>query len=151
MPYMELTEANRSFHIGRVNALKPDAPARWGRLSAVQMVAHLRKSIEVSLGEVPVRDRGTLLTRTVLRWYLMGFRDWPRAKLQAPPELLAADTQDFEEEIRRLKDAIGRFVAARMNAPDTILVHPRFGPMTIEAFARLHGKHMDHHFTQFGV
>lgn len=151
MPVMELTEANRSFHIGRVNALKPDAQARWGRLSAVQMVAHLRRSIEISLGEVPVEDKSTLWTRTVFRWFAINYLEWPKGKIQAPPVFLPADAEDFDEEVKRLKDAIERFMAARTNAPDMVEVHPMFGPMNIAAFAKLHGKHMDHHFTQFGV
>lgn len=151
MPVMEVTQANKAYFIGRIKALKPEATARWGRMTPAEMLAHLRRMLEISLGEVAVADASTLLTRTVGRWLTINGRDFPKGKMKAPPEAVPTDVADFETEVKRLQEAMERFMSARDNAPDLLEPHPHLGMMKMVQWSKFHGKHMDHHFSQFGV
>jgi hypothetical protein len=39
---------------GRMQGLRPDSPALWGRMSAAQAVCHLIDAFRIPLGEEPV-------------------------------------------------------------------------------------------------
>lgn len=132
----------------RLDRLRPDARALWGKMNVAQALAHMAVTMEMSLGDrTPPR---ALIGR------LIGPMIKPKA-LAAPmrqgnptsPELRIADARDFDVERTRLRGLIDRFVAQGpggvTNAP-----HPFFGPMTTDEWALQMWKHVDHHLRQFG-
>ena len=49
--------ADRQNLVTRIRRISPDAQARWGRLSARGMMAHLHESARMALGELDVPRR----------------------------------------------------------------------------------------------
>ena len=71
----------------RMERLRQDAFAVWGRMTAPQMVCHLIDGFRVALGEEPVTARWTPLRIYPLRWVLVYVLPWPKGTLPIAPEL----------------------------------------------------------------
>ena len=91
----------------RVDTLKPDAPARWGKMNARQMVCHLTDSFRVALGEVPVVAKWTPLRLYPLRWLFVYTLPIPRGKVPTTPEFQVTKPGEWEKDVadveRRLR------------------------------------------------
>lgn len=137
----------------RLAAIDPGEEPRFGSLRPHRMIAHLVYMVELSLGEREAeRDVGNPVTRSRLFWYLvMDWLPWPKGKVKAPGEFLPEPAGDFEQERRRLFEAMERFVAVLENAPDRRVHSPLLGPLRLSDWSRLHGKHFCHHLEQFGA
>lgn len=135
----------------RVRAIRPDSVRQWGQLTPDEMLAHLNRTVEMSLGEIEVRDESNFFTRTVLRWLIFHVLPWPKGKVKVPAVFLPKPKGTLEEERGRLLASMERFVEHLRTEPGRTTLHPSFGPLTASYWARVHGKHMDHHLRQFGV
>jgi hypothetical protein len=135
--------------MNRLDQLKPDASAQWGKMNASQMVAHCANALEAPLG---IRN----IPRTLLGKLIGGFfkadylSDKPMGK-NAPthPDFKIAETPDFEKERTRLKS----HVLAFSKGPEAIKnpVHSFFGELTSPEWAKSQYKHLDHHLKQFNA
>jgi hypothetical protein len=138
----------------RLTRLRPENAARWGRMSAHQMVCHLADAFRIAIGERPVRRAPNVFQRTVLKWlalyaplpWVKGFPTMPEIDQVGGggtrPAAFAADLAELE----RLLEA--------MTAPARALdghAHPVFGSMSDAAWLRWGYLHVDHHLRQFGV
>jgi hypothetical protein len=56
-----------------------------------------------------------------------------------------------EEQKMRLRGAIERFVEALDCDPERITVSALLGPTTLQRWSLVHGRHMVHHYQQFGA
>lgn len=144
-----LNEADRASILARLDTLTPDAPARWGKMNATQMLAHMTDALRMVLGDIAVRPMNKRILRigfvkkAVL--YLLPFpKNAPTAH-----ELRSRAPKSFEEERADLRGLIARLAPA--NRAPRAAEHPAFGPMTTEEWGALGYKHADHHFRQFGV
>lgn len=136
----------------RLLGLQPDTTPLWGRRKPIEMVAHLRRNVEVALGEIDVKDGSTLLSRTFLRWYVFNSGvPWAKGKIHAPKVMSPPPEGTFEEERARLFDTMERFIATVEKEPQRRTVHPFFGPVKLPYWSRMLGMHIDYHLTQFGV
>ena len=136
----------------RLKKIGPDTQRLWGKMQPVEIIAHLRRNVEISLGEVPVKDASVPVVRTLLRWFIFHLAPtWPKGKIKAPPIFLAAPEGDFASEREKLLQSIDRFVEAEGREPSRIVLNPFLGPLPLSYWARIHGKHFDHHLRQFGV
>lgn len=152
MPIIDLRRDTQPHFAERLQALTPETERRWGSLTPIGLLAHLRRSIEVSLGEVAVEDQSTLLSRTLVRWLAIHLmRSWPRGKIKVPEVFIPAPEEDFEKERAHLLDAIERFVEAQAADPARRTRHPVLGEFTLQGWGHVHGRHFRHHFEQFGV
>lgn len=133
---------------GRLDRLKPEAQAQWGKMNVGQALAHMAATMEMALGD--------LTPPRVLIGRLIG--GWIKPKALAAPmrqgnptsdELRIADQRDFEAERKRLRALIDRFAAGGPRAATT-QPHPFFGPMTPDEWALQMWKHVDHPLRQFG-
>jgi hypothetical protein len=52
----------------RIRRLKPNADAKWGRMTARQMVCHLNDSFRVGIGEKYASPATSLVQRTFIKW-----------------------------------------------------------------------------------
>lgn len=132
----------------RLERLRPDAHAHWGKMNVAQALAHMAATMEMSLGDrTPPRALIGRLIGSIIK---------PKA-LAAPmrqgnptsPELRIADERNFEAERKRLRGLIDRFAAGGPQAV-TKAPHPFFGPMTTDEWSLQMWKHIDHHLRQFG-
>lgn len=150
-----LDEDARRFLLARLGRLTPDRPARWGRMTARQMVCHVADPLRIALGELEVPDASNLLTRTVLRWMVLAGVPAPRGKVKTYPEIDqvaggGTPPQEFEADVDALRDLVARFVA-RAASGGHLVPSPAFGALSPRAYGRLMYLHLDHHLDQFGV
>jgi len=137
--------------LGRLHSLQPDAPRRWGRMDAHQMICHLSDTFRWSLGEREATPVPSRIPPGLAR--LVGLRlpiPWPRGAPTAremdqtrggtPPEEFVRDREALAELMRR-------FASTRSGWPR----HPIFGHMPTEDWGRWGWRHAHHHLRQFGA
>ncbi len=135
----------------RVDALKPDAPARWGKMNAMQMVCHLTDSFRVALGEVPVVVKWTPLRLYPLRWLFVHTLPIPKGKVPTTPEFLRTEPAEWGKDVAEWNAAFDRFLERSKENEPRWGTHPAFGDLGTEEWGRLTARHFDHHLTQFGA
>ena len=134
----------------RIGRLKPDAPAKWGRMNAHQMVCHLSDSFRVGLGERPAGSMANPVTRTLVKWVALNTSiSWPHgAKTMPEVEQGRGGTPpaEWSHDVTELQTLIDRFAKSK-----TFGVHPFFGKMSERHWLIWGYRHTDHHLRQFGV
>ena len=139
--------------LGRLSRLDADARARWGRMSAHQMVCHLSDSMHVMSGERLVSDRSSPMHRTVVKWaaLYLPYR-WP-PDIPTTPEVdqEAGGTRpvEFTSDLARLKAQVEHAVGERNSFAGRR--HPIFGSLSHGQWLRWAYLHADHHLRQFGL
>ena len=135
---------------GRMQHLRSDAPALWGKMPAPQMVCHLIDAFRIPLGEEPVTVRWMPLCIYPLRWLFVYVLPWPKGKLPTTPEFQRTKPTDWEKDQAAWRAALERFVErGRKGGP--FGPHPAFGVLSTREWGRLVYLHNDHHLRQFGV
>ena len=136
----------------RLNRLMPQHAPRWGGMTAAGTVAHLRCAIEMSLGEHAIPDVSNVFTRHVIKYFaIFTPMPWPKGGVKVPSELTPAPRGDFETEREQLLQALRRFLQTAEADPKRTCRHPLFGDLKLRTWQRLHGRHLNHHLSQFGV
>ena len=135
--------------LDRLDRLTPDAKARWGRMTAPQMVCHLSDAIRVTLGERPAEFRRTPLANPVVRWLLAYVVPFPKAKAETAPEMLVTQPSEWLSDLSRARDALR--AAAQRGPSGRWATHPAFGDISGTMNGVFTYKHVDHHLRQFGV
>ena len=148
---MLLSSTNKARFVSRINALTPQSPPRFGKLSAAEMIVHLRITITLSLGEIEAADQSTLFSRTILCWLVYNVMPWPKGRIKVPSQYTPPAEHGLDRERDDLLQAIDRFILSAEREPQRKAVHPMFGPLTLRYWQKAHGKHFDHHLYQFGV
>lgn len=135
--------------LDRLARLQPDAPRRWGRMDAAQMVHHIGFACEAALGRVPftVPDQPA---RPLMKWFaLRAPLRWPQnIRTGADPAGTAVDPSTFTAEVARAVAAHRALAAASGGCAAR---HPIFGPMSTAEWQRWAWRHTDHHLRQFGA
>ncbi|MHA6727284.1 DUF1569 domain-containing protein [Chryseobacterium sp. A301] len=139
-------------YLERLKHLSKETRPLWGKMSSAQMLAHMNASFEFVF-EPHKKERPGLLKRQVLRFLVkpMVLSEKPFAKsLPTTAELKQKEQKDFEKEYRRLRSFITRTGQMGTEAFEG-KVHLVFGKLSANEWNQLIGKHLDHHFRQFGV
>ena len=140
-------EGAREAMVRRLHSLTPQHQRRWGRMTPQQMLCHVSDQMRVALGDLPTRPYGGFLSRQFTRWYAIHTPGpWPKGKVRTAREMLTAQPGPWDDDVRACEELIARFGRERPRA-----VHPRFGALSPREWGILSAKHLDHHFTQFGV
>ena len=147
-------EPDKAEMVGRLRALRPDSLARWGRMSAHQMVCHLNDSCRILTGERPVALVASPLPRPIMKYLALYVpMRWPTG-LATTPELdqTVGGTRPvtFEADVAELARLLER-IARDRHGRSPAAIHPIFGRMSESAWLRWAYLHTDHHFRQFGV
>lgn len=77
---------DRSEVLSRLANVRPDAQAKWGTMSAHQMVCHLSDSLRAALGEKYISPSTSLFKRTILNPWHFGFRSHGPTDLTHAPK-----------------------------------------------------------------
>ena len=139
--------------IERLWKIRAQAPARWGKMNAHQMVCHLTDAYGLAMGLKIASEDVNFLSRTVARWFALRVPlPWPhgvptRPEMDqlvggTPPQEFARDVAELEATIRRFARAPRDFQFSR---------HPIFGGLSEWEWLRWGYLHADHHLRQFGV
>ena len=135
----------------RVAALTPDAPARWGKMNARQMICHLTDGFRVALGEAAVVPKWTPLRLYPVRWLFVHTLPIPKGKVPTTPEFQRTAPAEWAKDVAAWNAALDRFVSRAREKSPRWGTHPAFGDLGTEEWGRLVARHGDHHLTQFGV
>lgn len=146
-------ERDKAEILGRLKNVRPESSARWGRMSAHQMVCHLADSFRMLTGEKPTSPDTSLFKRTILKWLVLyAPLRWPPGILTSPeidqfgggtrPIEFAGDLLEVEKLVEKATDRARSF-----EAPP----HPFFGRMSDADWLRWGYLHLDHHLRQFGA
>ena len=152
MAILDLNRENLEFHKGRVQSLGSDSKRLWGEMEPVRICLHLRKSIEISLGDIEVKPIVPGFLGPILKFaFFEVFTKWPKARLKSPPEFTPETDKSFEEEQQLLLDSMDRFVNELEADPDRKTVSPLLGAQPISYWSHVHGVHNNHHYRQYGL
>ena len=148
MAAIDLTPETHAAFVDRIGKLQPDTPRQWGAMTPNETIAHLDRSIAISLGEIEVKDESNFFLRSIIRpIFFSGLFEWPKGKLKVMPIFMGAPETGKE----KLIASIERFIEKADAEPNRKALHPAFGVQPISFFRRMHGLHMDHHLRQFGL
>jgi hypothetical protein len=79
--------------IERIAKLHSGSKARWGRMSAHQMLCHLTDSYRVPMGEKDASSATSPLQRTLIKWAALNLpMHWPKG-VPTRPEMRASEWQ----------------------------------------------------------
>jgi oxepin-CoA hydrolase / 3-oxo-5,6-dehydrosuberyl-CoA semialdehyde dehydrogenase len=136
-----------------LEALGPDEPARWGAMTAQEMVEHLQWTFEASVGVVVLECPTPEADRERMKRFLYSSRPSPRefknpALAAGLPLLRHAG---IAEARAALPAAVDEFLERLRTRTDERPMHPIFGPISLEEWSRTHYKHGVHHLLQFGL
>lgn len=142
-------EDRRHELLTRLERLTPEAHARWGKFNATRMLAHVNDGLRMALGEVTPPARRVPIRFFPLKQLIIYVLPFPKGVPTAPMLLARCDTAVFRDEVQAFGQILDR-LAAREGAASWP-PHPAFGAMSTRAWGVLGYRHVDHHFTQFGV
>jgi hypothetical protein len=136
----------------RIDSVTTASKGKWGKLTATQMIRHLSEANRMALGEIPMPDRSSLLSRTVFKWMFLNNIKPPgreKGNIKTFPEVdvveRAIPVEDLESEKKKYKDIVERMI----NSPSLHPAHTVFGKMTRKDWGYLAYAHADYHLTQF--
>ncbi len=132
----------------RLHKLTPDSRARWGKMNASQMVAHLNNSLRMAAGELATSPRNLAIRYPPLKQMIIYWLPFPKG-VPTAPELLSGDTTDWVSATTALRQRVSGFATRDPGQPWPL--HPAFGKLTSRSWWVLGYRHIDHHFKQFGV
>lgn len=135
----------------RIDRLRPDSLALWGKMNANQMVCHLTDAFKVALGDTPTTLRPGPLSSKLARWLIISVLPVPRARARTMREFKLTAPQVWAKDVQTLKGHMERFIARAWEPNPQWNVHPAFGQLSTTEYGKLVAKHMDHHLRQFGV
>ncbi|MCB2213235.1 DUF1569 domain-containing protein [bacterium] len=135
-------------YLRRVESIPLNRRPIWGGMDATQMFAHLRRSIELALGDYPEPDRSTWVTRLAGK-IMHSPLPWPRG--MKSPGYFFPETHEGEPERRMLLATMQKFVREVKENPNRTVASPLFGPLTMQQWTKFMGRHFEHHLRQFDV
>ncbi|MBD3629659.1 DUF1569 domain-containing protein [Cyclobacterium sp.] len=137
--------------IRRVNSLKSNSPAQWGKMNVAQMLAHCNVTYEMAYENK--HPKPNFLMRQILKAFVnqMVVNETPYKKnVRTAPAFIIADERDFEVEKARLIQYLHKTVelgADHFDGRESL----SFGKLSKDEWNNMFYKHLDHHLTQFGV
>jgi len=135
--------------LGRFGSLRPEAPARWGRMSAARMLAHLSDQMRHTLGDATAAPKPGVLRWPIVKQLVMYWLPWPKGRVQGPPEAFLSRPTTWEADLAAFQALIERFV--RQEARTDWPPHAFFGRMTRRSWGFFCHRHFDYHLRQFGA
>lgn len=137
----------------RLKDVRPETARRWGRMTAHQMVCHLRDACRMALGEQPVTHATTPVPRALIKLVALYTPLRWRAGIPTSPEIDqecgGTKPGDFAADVAQLERMV-RMVATRPRSA-AWPPHPVFGRMSHREWLRWAYLHLDHHLRQFGA
>ena len=135
----------------RLEKLSYTSKPQWGKMNAAQMLAHLNVTYDLTYGKT-VRHH-SFFAKLMMKLFVKGIvtSDKPYPKnSRTGPDFIISNERDFEKEksilINNIKDTEQKGIAFFDGK-----VSSSFGPMTAKEWSTQFYKHIDHHFSQFGV
>jgi len=142
-------EVTKTELIHRINSLKENAPAQWGKMNVYQMVKHCRLWEEMMQSKSNLKRAfiGRLFGRLALKTVLGNANPLRRSTPTIPSLIIEESTGDFEAEKKQWISTIEKYSGFDNNN----FQHVFFGKLTKEQIGQMVYKHIDHHLRQFNA
>lgn len=134
----------------RLNAIRPEAVPNWGCMDPAELFQHLRKYVELTLDDSTSRTPLPQPLRWLAKKMFLSALPFPRS-VATFDELRPVEPDAVEEERTKLLTALDELTSEIERQPTRTTPHPFFGPLTMQEWSVLNGKHLQHHLVQFGV
>jgi hypothetical protein len=137
--------------IARINALNPYTPARWGKMTVDQMLAHSIVAYDMAYTDKYPKPNAFMrfMLKTFVKNGVVNETPYPKNSRTAPAFIIS-DHRNFEKEKNRLISYLEQtkdLGSQHFEGKESL----SFGPMSAGEWNNLFYKHLDHHLTQFGV
>ncbi|GAA0871384.1 phenylacetic acid degradation bifunctional protein PaaZ [Gangjinia marincola] len=150
--FTEITEESLHQALAKLNE---DSEPVWGSMSAQQMIEHLEYSYRIASGEIQDFDIVTpekyieKVAETLYQYEVMPRNyDFPLADKAKMSELKHPDLASAKAKLVEARDA---YLAYFEEHPKATLKNAVFGELNKFEWYLLDRKHVNHHFTQFGL
>jgi hypothetical protein len=137
--------------IQRINSLKSNTPAKWGKMNVSQMLAHCNVTYELVYEEKHPKPNFfmKMILKSLVKKNVVGEGAY-KPNSQTAPVFLIKGEKDFEFEKNRLIDHIRKTQELGENSFDNKVSHS-FGGLSKAEWNNMFYKHLDHHLSQFGA
>jgi hypothetical protein len=132
----------------RLANLTENSPKQWGKMTHAQMLHHCQGPLNITLEKNDYGIKPNWLARLFFKKSLYSDKPWSKG-LPTAKFLRETQDRDFKTEKANLEALLDEFEANRDRTDWK--PHPGFGKFTREQYGKMHYKHLDHHFRQFGV
>ena len=133
----------------RLRSVRPESRRRWGKMTAHQMVCHVKDAFLGVMGRRPAREN---TSQKLLKWGALWVPiPWPHGFPTRPEfdqEVGCTKPAEFTSDMKELLAVFDSFVA---QPPPAFAPHPVFGEMSYREYMRWGYLHTDHHLRQFGA
>ena len=144
-----LNDADRTAICQRIGSVTSASVPRWGRMDATAMLTHLRLSVLMALGELPVANKSKRVFQVFpVKHLILHVVPFPKGAPTAP-ELLVPDAASVDAIRSELVSLVERIGAGPREGDGP--VHPLFGRLSFREWGVATYKHTDHHLRQFGA
>jgi hypothetical protein len=135
----------------RLNKLTPSTLQLWGKMNVSQMLAHLNVTYEMTYENIHPKPNFFMrfILKTFIKNKVVGATAYAK-NVPTAPLFIVSNDKDFEKEKSRLIDNLHKtqeLGASHFENKENL----SFGVLTSKEWNNLFYKHIDHHFSQFGV
>jgi hypothetical protein len=137
--------------IARLEKLSHATTPQWGKMNAAQMLAHLNVPYDIENGkkQTKISGFGKLMLKLFVKNIVVGEKPYTKNS-RTSPDFIIANERDFEKEkalfVANLKETEAKGTAYFEGRESAA-----FGKLSSKQWSIQFYKHLDHHFTQFGV
>lgn len=136
----------------RLDKLSNETVPEWGKMNAAQMLAHLNIAYDIAYGKIPMQYNWFM--KTMFKMFLKPMvcsdkKPYPKNGQTAPVFKIETD-KDFEAEKAKFLENV-KMTASKGATYFEGKESASFGKLSAEEWNTQFYKHLDHHFTQFGV
>lgn len=139
--------------LASLSSLRNESKAKWGKMSARHMVEHLVYTFEISTGKLEVQCKlpANIIERAKRFLSNNSFtpQNFKNPLLGDNPAPLRFS--NLSEATTTLKEELNNFRNHFQEKPESINIHPLFGPLGAEDWERVNFKHCYHHLLQFDL
>jgi len=137
----------------RINSLNENSPRLWGKMTVNEMICHCSDQIKMAIGEKSTKYVGNILLNSIVKYLILLGMPTPKGKVETVPELKqgvkGTKPTSMEQDKKTLTGYVQNF--KKLIQKNSNVVHPAFGRMTTEQWARLCYIHLDYHLKQFSA
>lgn len=137
--------------INRINQLKLDSQPLWGKMSVDQMLAHCNVTYEMVYDDIHKKPNAFMrfLLKSFVKNKVVDESPYPK-NIRTAPQFIINGGRDFELEKQRLVAYLNKTQELGKNnfeGKESL----SFGKLSSKEWNNMFAKHLDHHFSQFGV
>jgi len=136
--------------VTRLEKINDSSKRQWGKMDAGQMMHHCQFPLKALLTTETLK-RPNFFMRLVMKSFKASmYNDKPwRKGLPTPNSFKVESEKDLTKEKQELFSLMK--AAHQEKTREVWKEHPAFGKFTRDQWGQMQFKHLDHHFTQFGV